>query len=318
MKIALVQLGRIGDMILMTSGIRSIKNTYPNAEIYFIASKSNCFIVENNPNIKQVLVLEKSPLGIIKFLWKLRKIKFDYYIDPKDHFSNESQYIAKLARAKHKIGLNKGKHNAFDKEVSDDKENFNLHFVERVNNALKFANIVENNDKIAPEIYIEKNSNDIVDKFLEKHNLKEFTLINIAASHINKMWETEKWIEFINKTKNQENYVLIAEKTYPHLISEVIDKTGISLFPASSFNVISALISKSKLLITPDTSLVHVAAAFDTPVIALTCNVEWSVIKFYPLSTINKVILPQKKDGRLDLIAVTDLLNSYEDIKKNI
>lgn len=331
MKIALVQLGRIGDMILMTSGIKTIKKAYPNSEIYFISGGGNYFIVDNNPNVKQVLIYNKNPLKLLKFLYKLRKIKFDYYIDPKDHFSSESCFLARIAKSKIKIGYNKkSKKKCFDIELPSAEENLGKHFVERLQQSL--APIIKKHSlprtteekesaPLRPELYIDKHSDESTNNYLNKHNIykKEFIIINISASNQNKMWKEEYWIEFINAIKSPKNkthdkfktYILISEKAHFESAKNICIATNILHFPPADFNTIVSLISKSRMLISPDTSLIHVAAAFDLPVVALTCNVPWSVSKFFPLSSKKLVLLPKEINGRLDLLSVSDALAAY-------
>jgi heptosyltransferase III len=56
-------------------------------------------------------------------------------------------------------------------------------------------------------------------------------------------------------------------------------------FPSRSINDVVALVSQSKLVISPDTSVVHIASAFNVPCIALFHSLWWNVHKFAPLST---------------------------------
>ena len=310
MKICLVQLGRIGDMILMTPGIQMIKKTYPDAEIYFIAGPSNYFIVNNNPNVKETLIFDKNPLKLLKFIKKLRSINFDYYIDPKDHYSSESSLIAKLSKAASKIGFNDNKHKSFDISIPSSEDNIGLHFVERLRHCITYIT-KEEPELYKPEIFLEVQSIENVNNYIKNNNIKSFTVLNFSASNLNKMWEKDKWIDFINKTKHKENYVIISSAEHYNTIQDISKKTNILCFPPSDLNTISALISKAKLLITPDTSCVHIAAAFNIPVIALTCNVPWSVTKFKPLSSKNIMILPKEINARLDAISVNEAIEQY-------
>jgi ADP-heptose:LPS heptosyltransferase len=48
------------------------------------------------------------------------------------------------------------------------------------------------------------------------------------------------------------------------------------------------------LVVTLDTSVVHIASAFDVPQIALFPDVEWNLKKFRPLSSLSVVVQPEK------------------------
>jgi ADP-heptose:LPS heptosyltransferase len=359
MKIAIVQLGRIGDLILATTAIEMLKDRFPNAEIYFIASQSNFFVLNNNPDVTQVLVYNKNPAKFVAFLLKLKSIKFDIYIDPKDHFSDESRFLAVNANAKMKIGFNKKSENpqkrkhytkkAFDIEIPGAEENTKLHFVERIRNAVKplynmalnstlekkTNEISEKNAALEdiflkknykPKIYLDENSISSANKFLAENEIKQFHLLNISASKSERIFKENQWIEFIYSLKQQksfnenlQNIVICSSLEDAAFAENIYQKTHLFLpekrifhFPPSNFATICALISAANLLISPDTSLVHVAASFDIPVISLTGNFPDNITKFYPLSSKNSVIFPKKENQIVQDIEVFQILNEYK------
>ncbi|MGA2296363.1 MAG: lipopolysaccharide heptosyltransferase family protein, partial [FCB group bacterium] len=86
MKILIVQLGRIGDMILATPMFRAVREKYPDAEIHVLAGKHNFFVINNNPRIDKIYIHKKNPFNIIKNILALKKEKYDYWLDAKDHY----------------------------------------------------------------------------------------------------------------------------------------------------------------------------------------------------------------------------------------
>ncbi len=305
MKIAIVQLGRIGDMILMTSAIKPIKQQFPDSEIYFIAGSANHTIVSNNPDVKQVLIYDKNPVNIFKFIFKLKRINFNYYIDPKDHFSSESYFIAKLAKANKKIGFNDAKHSVFDIAISSYEENIDLHFIERLHNTLKYLDI--STKPAQPYLHIDKSTIDKIDNFLNINKLQDYTIVNISAGNATRMWKEANWIEFINRTKNYTKYVLISDISQLNIAGKICNATNIIHFPPSPFAEVIALVARAGLLITPDTSLVHVATAFNLPAVVLTCNIPWNIAKFRPLSKENAVVIPEQPEGNVELLSVEEV-----------
>ena len=59
---------------------------------------------------------------------------------------------------------------------------------------------------------------------------------------------------------------------------------------------VAALIQNLQLIITPDTSIVHIASAFNRPVISIHENNQDSYQLFAPKSEINRVNIPQVVD----------------------
>lgn len=319
MKIAFVQLGRIGDLVLFTSVIKPIKQKYPNAKLYFIVGQSNCSILYNNTDITKILVYDKNPLKLIPFLTKLKAIEFDYYIDPKDHFSNESYVLARFVKSKCKIGFNNETHKAFDISIDNDNENVNLHFVERIINTLKIIDIEKNETLPRPYIMLDNTSERIINSFLEKNNIKNHVMINISASHHDRMWNIEKWCELINYIKSKKTQLLLSSDTkHLDIAKSISEKTGITHLPASPLSIVSCAISKAKLLISPDTSLIHIAAAFDVPVISLTSNMHSNIIKFYPLSTKKEVVFPKENNQIVKDIELSAVIEAYNKLAQLI
>lgn len=175
---------------------------------------------------------------------------------------------------------------------------------------------IDNSAKLpVPYLAIDEEEANFVKKYVYGYNLSKYAVINISASNSSRMWEQAKWIEFINSTKHEQKYVLISDVSHIDLAKAIVAATGIICFPQVSFKVLTALISKADLIVTPDTSFVHVAAAFDIPVISLTCNIPWNIVKFYPLSTQNAVIFPKEVNGEVGLISVEEVVNAWKNIK---
>jgi ADP-heptose:LPS heptosyltransferase len=58
---------------------------------------------------------------------------------------------------------------------------------------------------------------------------------------------------------------------------------------------VAALISQLDLIITPDTSIVHIASAFNKPVVTIHENNQDSYQLFSPVSNLNKTVFSPKK-----------------------
>jgi ADP-heptose:LPS heptosyltransferase len=99
------------------------------------------------------------------------------------------------------------------------------------------------------------------------------------------------------------------------MAENISQQTNILHFPPSSLGVVSALIMKANLLISPDTSLVHIASTFDISQITLANNSPAHLIKFAPFSTINRVIIPHNDKKNVPFISVEQVLEKFEEIQ---
>ena len=78
--ILIVQIGKLGDMILTTPLFKEIKKLFPDSVLSVLASNSNMIIAENDPYVDNVLVYEKNILSYPKlFLTGIRNM--DLWID---------------------------------------------------------------------------------------------------------------------------------------------------------------------------------------------------------------------------------------------
>ena len=73
---------------------------------------------------------------------------------------------------------------------------------------------------------------------------------------------------------------------------------NLNIFQSRSLQDIFSLIKNSYLVITPDTAVVHIAAAFNVPLLGLYSGLDDFFNKFHPLSNIYQIIrAPKVFDG---------------------
>jgi len=283
-KIAVIQLGRIGDMVLMTPLFKAIKEHFKDVELTVFAGPSNYSIIQNNPYIDKTFVVVKSPFVILKTILYLLTNKFEYWIDPKDHQSTESRVLAKISKSVHKIGFNAtGQQKVFDIDLPNEKKEYH-HTQIGLNSIVPLGYVMPENPP-KPLLYTLTESDKYVNSFLETNNMDKFVLLNISGSAEHKMWQNDSWIEFLTKVEIKYNIVLCfapsEESNADYIVSKI---PGIRIFKSRNINDIVSLVSKSIYLMTPDTAIVHIAAAFNIPVFGLYSGLDDFYSKFHPLS----------------------------------
>lgn len=300
MKILINQLGRIGDLILITPIFKILKENFTNAEIYLIAGNKNYVAVSDDIHLTKTFVYFKTLKGITRLLSELRKEEFDYYLDPKDHQSTESGLLSKIIKAKVKIGYTNPKAK-FDVDINSIRGSQDIHFTDV---ALAGAKFILRQEKIAtptltytpsPNLFCNKNSDDYLSNFLSFNNISQYLVINISASNRGKMWLNNYWIEvihFLQKNYLNDELKLVisfspSEKQDAEQIVNVLSEqqhqsTTVFTFNSRSILDTYSLVCKSHLLLSPDTALIHIASAFNTPIIALYSGDNFFFEKFKP------------------------------------
>lgn len=319
MKFLIVQLGRIGDTILLTPILSAIKKRYPDSEINLLAGRAGYACIKNNPYLNKIFIWDKSPFKLIKTLFSLRAVRYDYLIDPKDHHSSESALIARLVKAYFKIGFNRaGRKKVFTYSVPSDKENSRLHCVQRNFNALNQIGIECPPYIPKPELFVENQAVERLENFLNENKISDYFVINISASKEQKMWQAEKWIQFIRKYQNDFTFLLSSAPSESDTAEFISSATGIKYYKSPSMNDVMALINRASMLISPDTSLVHVAAAFNIPLLGLFSGISREFTKFEPLSDNFMCIRAEEGIDGIGTIPAEMLFESFEKFIKRL
>ncbi len=298
MKILITLLGRIGDMILLTSTFRLIKDKYPDAQIDIIASRHNNIIPKNNPDINLVYVYDKKFFNVIRLFYRLRKEHYDFYIDPKDHFSRESYIFSRIVKAKTKIGFNRDGYKNFDISIDNSEKNKFLFHTIRILKAFMPLGLEIPEVLPKPVLFEDTQSIEYVDIFFQKvPKDRKVALLNISASRDYRMWQLEKWQNFVEEfAKSNIFFVLSSEPRHREQLKK-IEGDYSSIFHARNFHDIISITRKVDFVITPDTSIVHVASAWNKPTFALYTGLEYNFWWFRPVSIYNRSVLaPEEKD----------------------
>ncbi|MEO8240018.1 MAG: glycosyltransferase family 9 protein [Flavobacterium sp.] len=109
MKILVIQQKMIGDVLASSIICNTLKNEYPNAQIDYLIYPFTNPVVENNPNIDNILLftdkIKNSKIELFKFCSEIRKSQYDIIIDA--YGKMESNIIVALSGAGIKIGFYK-------------------------------------------------------------------------------------------------------------------------------------------------------------------------------------------------------------------
>jgi len=298
MKILIVQIGRIGDMVLTTPMFRAIGDHLPDAEIHVLTSSRGLSVIFNNPRIAKTHLYRKNLLTLPQLVTRLRGQNYDIWIDPKDHSSGEGALLASLSGAKRKIGFNKPGQRVFDIAIPPAKANYELHASDR--NLRTLSSLIPIDPALLdsrPELFVDPNCNIPLDPGT--------VVINISAGNPSRYWPADRWSTLIAECTRLSLPVALMFDPADHAAAKEIAAHGGNclLLDTPTIHHAIAAVNKAALVISPDTSVVHIAAAFNIPVIGLYPRVEWNLKKFHPLSDRSAAILPEETQTFQDIPA---------------
>lgn len=206
MKILVIQQKMIGDVLASSTICNSLKNEYPTAQIDYLIYPFTCPVVENNPNIDNLILftdeVQKSKTELLKFCFRIKKTKYDVVVDA--YGKLESNIITALSGAKTKIGFYKSyTHLLYTdtiKELSTPKTNAGLALENRMLLLQPFS--LKKPLKIKPEIFLKDSEIENGKQTLLQNQLdfsKKIYMIGVLGSGKTKTYPAKYMAEILDK-----------------------------------------------------------------------------------------------------------------------
>lgn len=278
-RILLTRMKFIGDVVLTTPIIRSVRNAYPDAFIAYLGEKNAVSLLEHNPNLNEVIPFDFSRTTFIeqpRVVFHLRRRKFDLAIDL---FNNpRSALLTYLSGANVRVGAErKGRGKLYTIQVNDDGapkttiafHNQFIHVVGIEPTAHETEIFLTDDERREARIYLQ---------WLDHENTPLDMAKPIVGIHPGATWPAKKWL--------QERFAELADMLVAKLGVQVVMLAGpndgetINTILKHSFSNIKvlknlplrqlgAIMTHCSLFIANDAGPMHIAAAVGTPTIGL-------------------------------------------------
>ena len=319
------QHNQFGDMLATIPLFRAVKEKYPGSHITLIASPENYFAVTKNKYIDTVFNFDKKLIwdtDFIKAFWQILRKGYDVVIMPATvSISTTSCLMARMAKSDYSIGpksLN-GMENKlcflFNNALDLDwRENPELNVSRFCLAILKPLNITTGN--FASHVSFDDSDLLKAEQFLNSFgDVKSELLIgfHVGAGKPPNRWPVERYVELIDKLKLEFGIKIFftGSESDRHEINEMKKhfNNSAGYFLNRTIPELAALISLSRLFITNDTGVMHVAGAVTIPQISLfgpTNPNNWA-----PVGE-NKYVI--KKSDSINSITVEDVYSMAKEI----
>ena len=261
--------GKIGDMVINTLMFREIKKKYSYIEIGVVTKGGARTVIENSPNVDKIYEYKKDIKNIKKLASKIADEKYDLLIDFSEMLRLNQMMLINLCKARFNMGLNKDNWDLFD--ISYSKPEGYIHITEIYRRILEKLGITD--ITIGYELFFNKKQKNKVDDLLRDITHKKIVVFNPFAASKHRDLNLENILKIGKIVLEDENNILIfiGEKRRKKELENVIKELGKDVIFPELENIMetSYLISKADLVITPDTSIVHIAAAFKRKLVAI-------------------------------------------------
>ncbi|MGI8950413.1 MAG: glycosyltransferase family 9 protein [Chitinophagaceae bacterium] len=265
MKFLIIRFSSIGDIVLTTPVVRCLKQQVKNSEVHYLIKKNYKEIIESNPYVDKIHCLIDDWKKLID---ELKQEKFDYIIDL--HHNLRSWRVKNALKKIPSFSFNKLNFEKWLMTVFKIDILPKIHIVDRYLETLK--NFDVRNDEKGLDYFISEKDIVPVDHLPASHQMG-FIGIVIGAAHNTKKLPLHKLKELCSKINHP--IILLGGKEDKINGDEITAVDSIKIYNACgkfSLNESADLVQKSKLIISHDTGLMHVAAAFQKPIISVWGN----------------------------------------------
>jgi len=291
MKILIIRFSSIGDIVLTTPVIRCIKQQVKNVELHYATKTSFKTILENNPYIDKLHLLEidKTSNRLKPLIKQLKQENFDIIIDLHNNLRTK---IIKNALRKKSYSFNKLNFEKFLLTTFKINKLPKIHIVDRYLNTAKTLGV--KNDGKGLDYFIPQK--DIVN--ISEYGIKEnYIGLVLGAKLATKRLPLNKLIEICKKIDKQ--IVLLGGKEDFEVGEKILKSLNRdNIFNACgkfNLNKSASLVKQASVIITHDTGLMHIGSAFNKKIISIWGN---TVPEFgmYQYITKEKRIIVEVKD----------------------
>ncbi|WP_339120796.1 glycosyltransferase family 9 protein [Fusobacterium nucleatum] len=314
--------GKIGDMVVNSLMFREIKKVYPNIKIGVVARGAAMDIIKDNPNIDKIYEYHKDRKKIKDLALKIKEEKYDLLIDFSEMLRVNQMMLINLCGARFNIGLNRKEWKLFDLSIESDKDfKWTEHITNRYLAYLVKLGLKKENIDISYDIYLkdEKKYEFFFNEIKENKKL----ILNPYGASKHKSFTIETLENIITCLKDKDIAIILVYFGDKYKELEFLEKKYNNIYMPQKIESIldtAILIKKSDYVISPDTSIVHIASALNKKMITVyppnggkygVDHLVWA-----PKSEYSRVIFCRDKTGTYDEIDINTF--NFDEIKEEI
>lgn len=269
--------GLIGDVFIRVSLLESLKNRFPESSLTVIVDPASAVALRGHPDIDEVIKFSRKKSPVLAYLkntfinmFMLRKKKFDLSLDL--YGGGSSIFLTRIINARLRISFS---HKASLRRVNNYRVKVPS-FCENWTSELSKLLLPLGIDKVrqGTSYYCSNASFDFADKWLATIPDKKI-VINLGAGAENKIWDISNFVDLaeIISINNSFHPIVLTNPGQTNLVNEfenlATGRFDFSILPETSFANVAAVISRTGLIITGDTSIMHLAFGLKCPTLGI-------------------------------------------------
>ena len=284
-KILVIRYGRLGDIVLLVSAVRALRQRFPSAHISALVDQRYSPVLEMCSTIDTVIPVDRIAMrdspwwsgvrSAFRLAEGLRKAHYDLVLD--FHSFRETNLLAWYSRARWRLGLRRTEPSylPFCFNLAPVLEDQNLHVAERFHSLLEPLGAVAGKRDIM--LKVPPGNRSKAEGFLREKQLARCSVLigmNLGASAVGKMWPATNFAALADKLVRRFDVgvLFLCGPGEEHLLDQVessMETNRYALAGQLGLKDLAAVISQCDLLVSNDSGPMHLGPALGVPTLGL-------------------------------------------------
>ena len=266
---------RVGDVLLATPVVHSLKSMYSNAAIDMLVFEGTEGIVSANSDVRQVLTIAQRPrlaehLSLYKAIWR----RYDLAVSVQ---ASDRSTLYAWASGRRSIGiLVQDRKSWWKRRLLDDwvpLDNLGTHTVSMNTRLLDLLGVTP---RATPVIGWSKTDEEVIQSIFPADGKQDtYVVFHVSPKFSYKQWTVSGWVELARWLAAQGLKIVMTagdseqDHAYAAKLLCSFPTESINLAGKISLPALGCLLSQAALYVGTDTAVTHMAAALGVPTVAL-------------------------------------------------
>lgn len=311
LRVLFVRHERIGDTLISFPVVDVLKKEYPNWEMSWVTAPRSIDLIVADPRFKKVFTYTKKFFKDLVMICRAREEKFDIVVDMISGDSVSALALSHLAApGAYKIGVGKCRH--ADYYHVNSRHPFcvtNRHILESTLDIVSYLGVDPlDAERFCPP-FVSKSKKDEIGNMLKAlpdlFRGRPLVGINISSGEPSRIWDMNNYKRVITKIIEKFTMlgfiVIAAPNDYSkgRKLAESFDDRVNILPQVMDICSVAELISRLNLLISTDTSLLHIARSYRIPVVGLYRGHKINI--WFPYAQLSGMVLSPTEEHLFDI-----------------
>jgi heptosyltransferase-1 len=268
----IVKLGSLGDVVFTLPAVAALRDAYPEARIDWVIDRRWYPLLERNPELTDVVILDRDSVGSFCFAaWKLRTRRYTCAIDFQGLY--KSAFLTRFSGAPQRIGLSRrfARESAaslfYTRRISPTRP----HMVER--NLELVASLGAQSSRYRFPLFVRPEAQARLGEKLVAEGVDDYFVLSPGGGWRSKCWPPERYGALHRELARRTGLRgVVSYAPGERELAEAVRRAAGAPEPAVidiDVAQLMALVRRARFVVAGDSGPLHLAGAFGTPVVGL-------------------------------------------------